>query len=293
METFDGIVISQDPPGNTQQDPNTVVTLFVGVYVPPDDDRAHGHGDDHDHAVTARVRVAVLAGGRSSEHEISLASARSVVAALDGDRYETQVIEIGRDGAWALPPARRHGRVGRGTRIAADSDRVGAVCARRGRRRPAHPARPVRRGRDGPGSAGARRCPVRRLRRDGIGALHGQGSLQGSPPRPRHPCRPEHHASPGRPGREPVRLPRVRQARPARVIGRDLEGGHGGRARGSGRAGAPPRRQGARRGVPAGGRGRGGCARKPRPDRVGRRRDRRARRLVRLRRQVRRTAAWT
>ena len=35
VETFDGIVISQDPPGNTQQDPNTVVTLFVGVYVAP------------------------------------------------------------------------------------------------------------------------------------------------------------------------------------------------------------------------------------------------------------------
>ena len=37
VETFDGIVISQDPPGNTQQDPNTIVTLFVGVYVPPAD----------------------------------------------------------------------------------------------------------------------------------------------------------------------------------------------------------------------------------------------------------------
>jgi serine/threonine-protein kinase len=35
VETFDGVVISQDPPGNTQQDPNTIVTLFVGVYVPP------------------------------------------------------------------------------------------------------------------------------------------------------------------------------------------------------------------------------------------------------------------
>jgi len=35
VETFDGIVISQDPPGNTQQDPNTVVTLFVGAYVTP------------------------------------------------------------------------------------------------------------------------------------------------------------------------------------------------------------------------------------------------------------------
>jgi D-alanine-D-alanine ligase len=55
--------------------------------------------------VTPRLRVAVLAGGRSSEHEISLASARSVVEALDPERYETQTIEIGRDGAWALPPA--------------------------------------------------------------------------------------------------------------------------------------------------------------------------------------------
>ena len=50
-----------------------------------------------------RLRVAVLAGGRSSEHDISLASARSVVAALDPDRYDVVPLEIGRDGAWALP----------------------------------------------------------------------------------------------------------------------------------------------------------------------------------------------
>ena len=55
--------------------------------------------------MTRRLRVAVLAGGRSSEHAISLASARSVVEALDPERYETRTIEIGRDGAWALPPA--------------------------------------------------------------------------------------------------------------------------------------------------------------------------------------------
>ncbi len=55
--------------------------------------------------MTARLRVAVIAGGRSSEHEISLASARSVIESLDPARYETQLIEIGRDGAWALPRA--------------------------------------------------------------------------------------------------------------------------------------------------------------------------------------------
>ena len=51
-----------------------------------------------------RLRVALLAGGRSSEHEISLASARSVLAALDPERYDVVGIEIGRDGRWQLEP---------------------------------------------------------------------------------------------------------------------------------------------------------------------------------------------
>jgi D-alanine-D-alanine ligase len=54
--------------------------------------------------VSRRLRVAVVAGGRSSEHEISLASARSVLEALDPERYETTTIAIGRDGRWALGP---------------------------------------------------------------------------------------------------------------------------------------------------------------------------------------------
>ena len=48
------------------------------------------------------MRVAVLAGGRSSEHDISVASARSVVDALDPERYETVVVEIDRSGRWEL-----------------------------------------------------------------------------------------------------------------------------------------------------------------------------------------------
>ena len=54
--------------------------------------------------MSRRVRVAVLAGGRSSEHEISLASGRSVVAALDPARYEVVEIAIGRGGRWELGP---------------------------------------------------------------------------------------------------------------------------------------------------------------------------------------------
>jgi D-alanine-D-alanine ligase len=53
------------------------------------------------------VRLALLAGGRSSEHEISLASAASVAAALDPERYEVTTIAIGRDGRWALPAGER------------------------------------------------------------------------------------------------------------------------------------------------------------------------------------------
>jgi D-alanine-D-alanine ligase len=52
--------------------------------------------------VSGKPRVAVVMGGRSSEHEISLASAQSVLAALEGAGYETVAIEIGREGRWAL-----------------------------------------------------------------------------------------------------------------------------------------------------------------------------------------------
>jgi D-alanine-D-alanine ligase len=53
-----------------------------------------------------RRRVAVLMGGRSSEHPISIASAQSVIAALDPERYDVVPIEIGRDGRWALSEGR-------------------------------------------------------------------------------------------------------------------------------------------------------------------------------------------
>jgi D-alanine-D-alanine ligase len=64
--------------------------------------------------MTIRRRVAVLMGGRSSEHEISLASARSVLETLDPERYDTVAIEIGRDGAWALGAAASLSRIGPG-----------------------------------------------------------------------------------------------------------------------------------------------------------------------------------
>ena len=55
--------------------------------------------------MSERLRVAIIAGGRSSEHEISIASARSVLQALDPERYDTTAIEIGKSGRWELGAA--------------------------------------------------------------------------------------------------------------------------------------------------------------------------------------------
>jgi D-alanine-D-alanine ligase len=49
-----------------------------------------------------KIRVAVLFGGRSAEHEISLQSARNVIKALDKERYDVTLIAIDREGAWYL-----------------------------------------------------------------------------------------------------------------------------------------------------------------------------------------------
>lgn len=50
----------------------------------------------------SRIRVGVLFGGRSSEHEVSLMSARSVLAALDPARYDVVPIGISKEGRWLV-----------------------------------------------------------------------------------------------------------------------------------------------------------------------------------------------
>lgn len=49
-----------------------------------------------------KLRVGLLFGGRSAEHDVSVVSARSVMAALDADKYEVTPIGITRDGRWLL-----------------------------------------------------------------------------------------------------------------------------------------------------------------------------------------------
>lgn len=47
-----------------------------------------------------KIRVGVIFGGRSAEHEVSLVSAASVIAALDRDRYDVLPIGITGEGRW-------------------------------------------------------------------------------------------------------------------------------------------------------------------------------------------------
>jgi D-alanine-D-alanine ligase len=50
-----------------------------------------------------KLRVGVIYGGRSGEHEVSLASAAAVFKNLDPARYEAIPIRIEKDGKWTLP----------------------------------------------------------------------------------------------------------------------------------------------------------------------------------------------
>ncbi len=49
-----------------------------------------------------KIRIGVLFGGKSAEHEISLLSARNVVESLDKEKYEVTLIGIDKDGHWCL-----------------------------------------------------------------------------------------------------------------------------------------------------------------------------------------------
>lgn len=51
-----------------------------------------------------KLRVAVLYGGRSGEHEVSLMSARSIIGALDPEKYDVTAIGITKKGQWIKRP---------------------------------------------------------------------------------------------------------------------------------------------------------------------------------------------
>src|SRR5438445_8749051 len=54
--------------------------------------------------MTTKLRIGVIFGGRSGEHEVSVRSARSVIDAIDKSKYEVVPIAITKEGNWLAPP---------------------------------------------------------------------------------------------------------------------------------------------------------------------------------------------
>ncbi len=57
--------------------------------------------------MSRKIRVGIVFGGRSGEHEVSLRSARSIFDALDRERYEPVLLGIDHDGRWHLQESAR------------------------------------------------------------------------------------------------------------------------------------------------------------------------------------------
>jgi D-alanine-D-alanine ligase len=93
--------------------------------------------DRHSLTRHKRLRVGVIYGGRSGEHEVSLASAAAVFANLDRQRYDPVAIRIEKDGRWVLadrPPS--------AASAAEVIEQVRSDAARRGGREVYLPPRP-------------------------------------------------------------------------------------------------------------------------------------------------------
>src|SRR6266487_194927 len=60
-----------------------------------------------------KIRIGLIFGGRSGEHEVSLASAESVMKNLDRDKYEIVPLGITKEGSWLLGAEPRTVRIAR------------------------------------------------------------------------------------------------------------------------------------------------------------------------------------
>jgi D-alanine-D-alanine ligase len=83
-------------------------------------------------SATAKTRVLVLFGGRSSEHQVSCLSARSVIAALDREPYVVICVGITRDGRWTLVDGVPEAVDGSLPSVPDDGDTVTLVRTRKG-----------------------------------------------------------------------------------------------------------------------------------------------------------------
>ncbi|MBZ9984538.1 MULTISPECIES: D-alanine--D-alanine ligase family protein [unclassified Mesorhizobium] len=80
-----------------------------------------------------KIRVAVLYGGRSAEHDVSRLSAANVLKAIDRTLYEVVPIAISRDGRWLLQSSSEAGDDGAGAPVSEDGVEVALLPGGRGR----------------------------------------------------------------------------------------------------------------------------------------------------------------
>ena len=96
----DGIVMSQSPKGGTTKKKGTRVTIRVGKLQPRPEPGSRAHPDRHAHAGSHSLRAAVLCGGRSSEHDVSLNSGAAVRAGVAAAGHDVVDVLLRRDGGW-------------------------------------------------------------------------------------------------------------------------------------------------------------------------------------------------
>ncbi|TPK69876.1 D-alanine--D-alanine ligase [Mesorhizobium sp. B2-4-15] len=80
-----------------------------------------------------KIRVAILYGGRSAEHDVSRLSAANVLKAIDRTRYEVVPIAISREGKWLLQPSSDAIGDGAGAPLSADGAEVALLPGGKGR----------------------------------------------------------------------------------------------------------------------------------------------------------------
>jgi D-alanine-D-alanine ligase len=69
--------------------------------------------------MASKVKVGIVAGGKSSEHEISCISANGVLSAIDRELFEPVLIGITKSGKWVLPPS--------GYKLTIDGDKLPVI----------------------------------------------------------------------------------------------------------------------------------------------------------------------
>ncbi|RWC86641.1 MAG: D-alanine--D-alanine ligase, partial [Mesorhizobium sp.] len=87
--------------------------------------------------MTGKIRVAILYGGRSAEHDVSRLSAANVLKAIDRTRYEVVPIAISREGRWLLQSSSEAGGDGAGAPVSEDGMEVALLPGGKGRLIPA------------------------------------------------------------------------------------------------------------------------------------------------------------